>query len=224
MTSQSLKHVGCQSLNACTSRCLPDICYNRWVFGRLPQQAPIIISKSRGFFSLFSKWVLFLLERSVSNGIETRRLSSQAYLATRCVSSQVHHVTRCVSSQVHHVTRCVSSQVHHVTRQVEYRGDVVSLTEALVGFPAGGQVLLSGSTYQRVYGRLHTVKFDSQLPGQTPHEGQREHDCSFLPPAEVLCAVVCLDHHCLIEHICCGHVMACRLMPAQPCTLCLTAE
>ncbi|DBA68431.1 TPA: hypothetical protein ACH3X2_013731 [Trebouxia sp. C0005] len=61
-------------------------------------------------------------------------------------------------------------QVHHVTRQVEYRGDVVSLTDALVGFPAGGQVLISGSTYQRVYGRLHTVKFDNQLPGQTPHE------------------------------------------------------
>ena len=55
-------------------------------------------------------------------------------------------------------------QVHHVTRQVEYKGDVVSLTEALVGFPAGGQVLLSGSTYQRIYGRLHTVKFDDRLP------------------------------------------------------------
>ncbi len=86
-----------------------------------------------------------------------------------------------------------------MTRQVEYRGDVVSLTEALVGFPAGGQVLLSGSTYQRVYGRLHTVKFDNQLPGQTSHEGQREHDCSVLHPPEVLCAVVCLDH-CLIKH------------------------
>ena len=66
------------------------------------------------------------------------------------------------------------SQVHHVTRQVEYRGDVVSLTEALVGFPAGGQVLLSGSTYQRVYGHLHNVKFDDQLPGQTSHEGQHQ--------------------------------------------------
>ncbi len=90
------------------------------------------------------------------------------------VSSQAHHVTRCVSSQMYHVTRCVSAQVHHVTRQVEYRGDVVSLTEALVGFPTGGQVLLSGSTYQRVYGRLHNVKFDNQLPGQTSHEGQHQ--------------------------------------------------
>lgn len=44
-----------------------------------------------------------------------------------------------------------------MTRQVEYRGELVSLTEALVGFPAGGQVLLSGATYQRVYGRLHNV-------------------------------------------------------------------
>ena len=72
------------------------------------------------------------------------------------------------------MTGCVSSQVHHVTRQVEYRGDVVSLTEALVGFPAGGQVLLSGSTYQRVYGRLHNVNFDNQLPGQASHEGQHQ--------------------------------------------------
>ena len=93
---------------------------------------------------------------------------------TRHVSPQVHHVTGCVSSQVHHVTGCVSSQVHHVTRQVEYRGDVVSLTEALVGFPAGGQVLLSGSTYQRVYGRLHNVNFDNHLPGQASHEGQHQ--------------------------------------------------
>ena len=44
-----------------------------------------------------------------------------------------------------------------MTRQVEYRGDVISLTEALVGFPAGGQVLLSDSTYQRIYGRLDTI-------------------------------------------------------------------
>lgn len=50
-----------------------------------------------------------------------------------------------------------------MTRQVEYRGDVVSLTEALVGFPSGGQVLMSGSTYQRVYGNLHSVQFDDHL-------------------------------------------------------------
>ena len=53
-------------------------------------------------------------------------------------------------------------QAHHVTWQVEYRGDVISLTEALVGFPAGGQVLLSDATYQRIYGRLHTVNFTDQ--------------------------------------------------------------
>ncbi len=104
--------------------------------------------------------------------------------------------------------------MHHVTRQVEYRGDVVSLTEALVGFPAGGQVLLSGSTYQRVYGRLHNVKFDNQLPGQALHEGQCEHDCSFLLLAEVLCAVVCLDH-CLVEHICCGKTRLVSRVPSS---------
>ena len=54
-------------------------------------------------------------------------------------------------------------QVHHVTRQIEYRGNVVALTESLVGFPSGGQVLMSGSTYQRIYGNLHTVQFDDKL-------------------------------------------------------------
>ena len=44
-----------------------------------------------------------------------------------------------------------------MTRQIEYHGELVSLTEAIVGFPVGGQVLISGSTYQRIYGRLHTV-------------------------------------------------------------------
>ena len=54
-------------------------------------------------------------------------------------------------------------QAHHVTRQVEYQGDVVTLTEALVGLPAGGQILLSDAIYQRVYGRLHTLKYKGQL-------------------------------------------------------------
>lgn len=48
-------------------------------------------------------------------------------------------------------------QVHHVTRQIEYHGELMSLTEAIIGFPVGGQVLISGSTYQRIYGRLHTI-------------------------------------------------------------------
>lgn len=47
--------------------------------------------------------------------------------------------------------------MHHVTRQIEYHGELMSLTEAIVGFPVGGQVLISGSTYQRIYGRLHTI-------------------------------------------------------------------
>ena len=56
----------------------------------------------------------------------------------------------------HHGT-CFLLQVHHVTRQIEYHGELMSLTEAIVGFPVGGQVLISGSTYQRIYGRLHTI-------------------------------------------------------------------
>ena len=68
-----------------------------------------------------------------------------------------------------------------MTRQVEYKGDVVSLTEALVGFPAGGQVLLSGSTYQRIYGRLHTVKFDDRVPKELFKPFIRSTGASHLP-------------------------------------------
>ena len=49
-----------------------------------------------------------------------------------------------------------------MTRQVEYRGDVITLTEALMGFHAGGQIMLSDGTYQRIYGRLHTIKLKEQ--------------------------------------------------------------
>lgn len=51
----------------------------------------------------------------------------------------------------------ISLQVHHVTRQIEYHGELMSLAETIVGFPVGGQILISGFTYQRIYGRLHTV-------------------------------------------------------------------
>lgn len=60
-------------------------------------------------------------------------------------------------------------QVHHVTRQIEYHGELMSLTEAIIGFPVGGQVLISGSTYQRIYGRLHTI---GPLPPITPGQGR----------------------------------------------------
>lgn len=60
-------------------------------------------------------------------------------------------------------------QAHNVTRQIEYRGDMVSLTEALVGFPAGGQILLSDAMYQRVYGRLHTANFVDPRPAFKPN-------------------------------------------------------
>lgn len=64
---------------------------------------------------------------------------------------------------------CVAAQVHHVTRQIEYHGELMSLTEAIVGFPVGGQVLISGSTYQRIYGRLHTI---GPLTPITPPQGR----------------------------------------------------
>lgn len=50
-----------------------------------------------------------------------------------------------------------------MTKQVEYRGEMVELTEALTHLPAGGQVVLSDTTYQRAKGRLLEV----QLPAFT---------------------------------------------------------
>lgn len=71
-----------------------------------------------------------------------------------------HHFT-CDTARIRPVKPSSASafwlQVHHVTRQIEYHGELMSLTEAIVGFPVGGQVLISGSTYQRIYGRLHTI-------------------------------------------------------------------
>ena len=52
-------------------------------------------------------------------------------------------------------------QVHSTTRQVEYRGELVELTDSFAMLPAGGQVLLSDSTFQRIGGRLHEVKLPS---------------------------------------------------------------
>jgi len=44
-----------------------------------------------------------------------------------------------------------------VTKQVEYRGEMIELTESLSHLPAGGQVLLSDTTSQRTAGRLHEI-------------------------------------------------------------------
>ena len=49
-------------------------------------------------------------------------------------------------------------QVHNVTKQVEYRGEMVELTESLSHLPAGSQVLISDTTFQRVAGLLHQIK------------------------------------------------------------------
>ncbi len=75
---------------------------------------------------------------------------------------QPHAFIHSAGASQHHSGKQTTMQPG-LTRQVEYRGDVVALTEALVGFPSGGQVLMSGSTYQRVYGNLHTVQLDDHL-------------------------------------------------------------
>lgn len=45
-----------------------------------------------------------------------------------------------------------------MTKQVEYRGELVRLTEALSHLPTGGQVLLSDPTFRLVAHRLHNLR------------------------------------------------------------------
>ena len=49
-------------------------------------------------------------------------------------------------------------QVHNVTKQVEYRGEMVDLTESLSHLPAGGQVVLSDTTFSQTAGCLHRIR------------------------------------------------------------------
>ncbi len=54
---------------------------------------------------------------------------------------------------------------------MEYRGEIVELTNSLLQLPAGGQVLLSDTTFQRIGGRLHEIKlpdFHFQKPAEGP--------------------------------------------------------
>ena len=75
-------------------------------------------------------------------------------------------------------------QVHSATKHVEYRGEIMSLSESLLQLPAGGQVVLSDTTFQRIGGRLHEVKLPalefqklSQSPdGLLKEKGDRPRD------------------------------------------------
>ena len=45
-------------------------------------------------------------------------------------------------------------QVHSQTKLTEYSGEVVELAECLSRLPAGGQCLISGTSFHSVLGRL----------------------------------------------------------------------
>ena len=87
-----------------------------------------------------------------------------------------------------------------MTRQVEYRGDIVSVTEALVGFPTGGQILLSDATYQHIYGRLHTVNYKDPLKkkdaGKQNKVGEADADVCSQQPA--VCFIADLMSFCML--------------------------
>ena len=76
-------------------------------------------------------------------------------------------------------------QVHSATKHVEYRGEIMELSESLLELPAGGQVILSDTTFQHIGGRLHEVKLPSlevpkpdsySLDGQPRGKGNRQRD------------------------------------------------
>ncbi|KAL0029412.1 hypothetical protein WJX77_005563 [Trebouxia sp. C0004] len=85
--------------------------------------------------------------------------------------------------------------VHNVTKQVEYRGEIIELSESLSHLPAGGQVLLSDTTSQRTAGRLHEIHlpaftFQPSVPlsssfKQTDSNASRELEPQHRLPTEI---------------------------------------
>ena len=57
------------------------------------------------------------------------------------------------------LTWCV--QVHNVTKQVEYRGELVEVTESLSHLPSGGQVLLSHTTSRGICQHAQDIELPS---------------------------------------------------------------
>ena len=55
-------------------------------------------------------------------------------------------------------------QVHSETGQTEYTGEVVELAECLSRLGAGGQCLISGHTFQRIFGHLQACTQSSDMP------------------------------------------------------------
>ena len=54
-------------------------------------------------------------------------------------------------------------QVQPTTKQLEYIGEVVRCTDAIVNLPAGGQVLMGAATFLRTNGRLHQLDLPPEL-------------------------------------------------------------
>ena len=76
-------------------------------------------------------------------------------------------------------------QVHSTAKHVEYRGEIMELSESLLQLPAGGQVVLSDTTFQHIGGRLHEIKLPSlevqkprrhSLDGPHRGKGDRQRD------------------------------------------------
>jgi len=124
-----------------------------WGASYLLGHAPCCSLHSRRLHAAVTCCCQLMWRAALSNdcSILTGKGCLTAAAAGSSVSSYVSHCTQTQKCQL------MPFQVHHVTRQIEYHGELMSLTEAIIGFPVGGQVLISGSTYQRIYGRLHTI-------------------------------------------------------------------
>ncbi|KAK9822556.1 hypothetical protein WJX74_004389 [Apatococcus lobatus] len=56
-----------------------------------------------------------------------------------------------------------SIQVQPTTKQLEYIGEMVRCTDAIVNLPVGGQVLMGAATFLRTNGRLHQLSLPPEL-------------------------------------------------------------
>ncbi|KAK9851364.1 hypothetical protein WJX84_006381 [Apatococcus fuscideae] len=57
-----------------------------------------------------------------------------------------------------------SIKVHAETAQIEYSGEIMEMAECISRLPSGGQILVSGATFQRTFGRLHEIGPQKEVP------------------------------------------------------------
>ena len=106
-------------------------------------------------------------------------------------------------------------QVHSITKQLEYKGKMIDLTETISHLPAGSQVLLSSSTFEKLFGRLHEIRLAAASgPSQgSPQPNRLSKECTqglFVSSNRMhRLAAAALGHHSCLQRL--AEAMHCPL-------------